>query len=203
LRLPDELRRLAAVVLAAGASSRLGSAKQLVEFRGAPLVRRAASAAIEAGASPVIVVLGAHAQEVAAALSGLPGVSAVINDRWEDGLASSLATGVREAMRLDAGCDGVLITTADQPLVDGMALRSLLDALGDGARLVAAEYGETIGVPAVIGREHFESLLELSGDAGAGRWLRARIGEVRRVPMPGAQMDIDGAADVAKLATLA
>lgn len=201
--MPDEVRRLAVVVLAAGASSRLGSAKQLVEFRGAPLVRRATRAAIEAGASPVIVVLGAHAQEIAAALAGLAGVSAVTSDHWEDGLASSLATGVREAMRLDIRCDGVLITTSDQPLVDGMALRSLMDAFGDGARLVAAEYGGTIGVPAVIGREHFQSLLALTGDAGAGRWLRARIGEVHRVPMPDAQMDIDCAADVAKLATLA
>ncbi len=125
------------------------------------------------------------------------------NDRWEDGLASSLAAGVREATRLDARCDGVLITTADQPLVDHTALRLLLDAFGDGARLVAAEYAGTIGVPAVIGREHFESLLGLTGDAGAGRWLRGRIGEVGRVPMPGASMDIDGDADVAKLATLA
>ena len=201
--MPDEIRRLSAVVLAAGASSRLGSAKQLVEFRGGPLVRRAASGAIEAGASPVIVVLGAHAREVAAALEGLAGVSAVTNDRWEDGLASSLATGAREAMRLDIRCDGILIMTSDQPLVDGMALRSLMDAFGDGARLVAAGYGGTIGVPAVIGREHFGSLLELSGDAGAGRWLRARIGEVLRIPMPEAQMDIDGAADVATLAALA
>jgi CTP:molybdopterin cytidylyltransferase MocA len=200
--LPDEVRRLSAVVLAAGASSRLGSAKQLVAFRGAPLVRRAASAAIEAGASPVIVVLGAHAQEVAAALAGLPGVSTVVNGRWEDGLASSLATGVREATRLDASCDGVLIIAVDQPLIDGMALRSLLDAFGDDARLVAAEYAGTIGVPAVIGREHFDSLLELAGDAGAGRWLRARIGEVRRIPMPDAQVDVDGAADVARLAGL-
>jgi molybdenum cofactor cytidylyltransferase len=201
--LPDEARRLAAVVLAAGASSRLGSPKQLIEFRGAPLVRRAARAAIEAGAYPVIVVLGAGATEVAAAIAGFPGVSAVTNDRWEDGLASSLAAGVREATRLEARCDGALITTSDQPLVDHSELRSLMDAFGDGSRLVAAEYAGTIGVPAVIGREHFESLLELTGDAGAGRWLRARIGEVRRVPMPGAQMDIDDAADVAKLATLA
>lgn len=201
--MPDEARRVAAVVLAAGASTRLGSPKQLVEFRGAPLVRRAASAAIAAGAKPVIVVLGERAKEVEAALAGLPGVSAVTNERWEDGLASSLAAGLREARRLDARCDGVLIVTADQPLVDHIALGLLLDAFGEGARLVAAEYGDTIGVPAVIAREHFESLLGLTGDAGAGRWLRGRIGEVRRVSMPGAQMDIDGAADVARLATLA
>lgn len=201
--MPDEGRRIAAVILAAGASSRLGAAKQLVEFRGEPLVRRAATAAIEAGAHPVIVVLGARAAEVSAALADLPGANVVMNERWDEGLASSLAAGVREAMRLDARCDGVLITTCDQPLVDGAALRELLDVFGDGARKVAAEYAQTIGVPAVVGRECFESLLELTGDAGAGRWLRARGTEVRRVPLPDAAVDVDGADDLVTLAALA
>jgi molybdenum cofactor cytidylyltransferase len=195
--------RVAAVVLAAGASTRLGVPKQLIEFRGEPLVRRAARAAGEAGASPVIVVLGADAASVAQAVGGLASTATVTNEQWHEGLASSLATGIREAQRLDAECDGALLTTSDQPLVDGPALRQLLDAFGDGARLVAAEYSGTIGVPAVIGREHFDALLALEGDAGAGRWLRGKGDAVHRIPLLEAAMDIDIAEDAALLASLA
>jgi molybdenum cofactor cytidylyltransferase len=196
-------RRVAAVVLAAGASTRLGRPKQLLEFRGETLVARAAAEARRAGADPIIVVLGAEAREIALALSGIQGITAIVNNRWASGLSSSLATGVREAVRLDGACDGVLITLSDQPLVDDTALRALLDAFEDGARVVAAEYGGTVGVPAVIGREHFGALLEITGDSGAGRWLRDRMDEVRRVPMPAAAMDIDRAEDSERLAALA
>jgi molybdenum cofactor cytidylyltransferase len=132
----------------------------------------------------------------------LAGVNTVVNERWREGLASSLAVGIRESERLDPPCDGALISTADQPLVDSSALRALLVAFGGDARLVAAEYGGTIGVPAVIGREYFQALVELTGDAGAGRWLRARGDAVKRVPMPDAAMDVDDAGDLLRLEAL-
>jgi CTP:molybdopterin cytidylyltransferase MocA len=190
------------VVLAAGASSRLGTPKQLIDFRGEPLVRRAARAALEAGASPVVVVLGAEAARIAPALAGLTDVSTVVNAQWERGLASSLAAGIREVQRLLPRCDAVLITTADQPLVGYVALRALLDTFAGEARLVAAEYSGTTGVPAVIGSEHFDAMLALEGDAGAGRWLRTQLDAVRRVPVPEAAVDIDTAEDIALLATI-
>lgn len=191
------------MVLAAGASSRLGTPKQLIDFRGEPLVRRAARAAMEAGATPVVVVLGAEAASIAPAFAGLENVSSVVNERWQSGLASSVATGMREVQRLCSHCDAVLITTADQALVGREALRALLDAFAGDARLVAADYSGTIGVPAVIGSEHFDAMLALEGDAGAGRWLRTKLSEVRRVPLPEAAVDIDTPEDRAMLATIA
>ena len=191
------------MVLAAGGSARLGLPKQLIEFRGEPLVRRAARSAADAGAAPVIVVVGAKAADTILALNGLSFTSTVFNEQWRAGLASSLVTGIRELQRLDARADGVLLVTADQPLVDAAALRRLLDAFAEGARLVAAEYSGTIGVPAVIGREHLDSLLALEGDAGAGRWLREQDDAVRRMPLPEAAVDVDTAEDAALLAALA
>lgn len=185
-------------MLAAGASTRLGQPKQLMIYRGEPLVRRAAIAAAAAGASPVMVVLGAHADAVAPALAGVAGVSCAVHERWADGLASSLAVGLRQ--EAVARVDGVLITVCDQPLVDVPALRQLLDAFDATHRLVAAEYADTIGVPAVIGREFFAGLLALSGDAGAGRWLRERVPLVTRIPLPNAALDVDTMADAALLA---
>ena len=87
-------------------------------------------------------------------------------------------------------------------MIDGPALRRLLDAFDEGTRLVAAEYSGTIGVPAVIGREYFDALLALEGDAGAGRWLRTRGDAVRRIPLLEAAVDIDTAEDVALLTSL-
>lgn len=187
-----------AVILAAGPSTRLGYSKQLVMHEGEPLVRRAAIAAVEAGATPVVVVLGADAAAITPVLDLLPSVTLVVNEDWRTGLASSLATGLRAVID-NTSCDGVLVMLADQPLVDTAAIRQLLDAFDADNRIIASEYGDTIGVPVVIGREHVPDLMTLKGDAGAGAWLRKRIGEVTRVPVAGAAMDVDTPSDAEQL----
>ena len=187
-----------AVILAAGPSTRLGYSKQLIIHEGEPLVRRAAIAAVEAGASPVIVVLGADAAEITPVLSLLPSVTLVVNDDWNSGLASSLATGLR-SLSQNASRDGVLVMLADQPLIDATALRQLLDAFDADHRIIASEYDDTIGVPVVIGREHVPDLMALKGDAGAGAWLRKRIAHVTRIPMARAAMDVDTPSDAERL----
>jgi CTP:molybdopterin cytidylyltransferase MocA len=190
--------RIGAVVLAAGGSARMGRVKQLIDFEGESLVRRAARSAKEAGADPVVVVLGSNADLIAPALGGLPNVTMVINSQWERGQASSLAEGLR-AVALEGKCDGVLVTLADQPLVDAAALRSLIDTFIEGARIVAASYEGTIGVPALFGKEHLAQLMELSGDSGAGQWLRARRADVKSLPLANASVDVDTPADVGRL----
>ena len=107
-------------MLAAGGSRRMGSPKQLMLHEGEPLVRRAATAAVDAGANPVIVVLGANANLLEPSLAGLESVTTVVNGDWEQGIASSLAAGLR-ALREAREFDGVMITLADQPLVDAAA----------------------------------------------------------------------------------
>ena len=191
------------MLLAAGGSSRLGRPKQLLVHEGEPLVRRAARAALDAGTGPVVAVLGAEADAVRAALDGLPGVRTVVNERWATGLASSLAAGIGAVLAGAEGtgaCDGVLVLLADQPLVDASALGRLLQAFGAEHRVVASSYAGTLGVPAVFGREHLAALQRLGGDRGAGAWLRERRAEVTAVPMDAAALDVDTAADVARLA---
>ncbi len=162
------------------------------------MVRRAVAAAVEAGADPVVVVLGAHAALVEATLSGLQPVRAVVNRSWESGLASSLSAGLR-AITDDGSCDGVLVMLTDQPLVDAKSLRRLLSAFDSDHRLVAAEYAGVVGVPAVFGREYFGELMELTGDVGAGAWLREQSSQVTRIPILDAAVDIDTPSDAAKL----
>jgi len=158
-----------------------------------PLVKRAANAALDAGASPVVVVLGADYQLIEPALEGLP-VELIINHEWQSGLASSLAAGLRALIEV-ADCDGVVVTLADQPLVDAQALKRLIAPFDASHRLVAASYEGTIGVPAVFGREYVAELLHLTGDAGAGAWLRSRSSEVTPVSLDSGGLDIDTPTD--------
>ncbi len=168
-------------------------------------MRRAARAAVAAGAAPVVVVLGAHAAAIAPALDALPGVAVVVHPRWSAGLGASLAAGLDAVEGLGtsdapaAPPDGVLLTVCDQPRADAAALGRLLAAFAGPGAAAAAEYAGTLGVPAVVGRDHLAALRGLAGDAGAGRWLRANARVVRRVPMPEAEFDVDTEADLAAL----
>jgi CTP:molybdopterin cytidylyltransferase MocA len=177
----------------------MGHPKQLIPHDGKPLVAHAAEAALAAHAAPVIVVLGAHVDDILPALSHLSGVTTVINSDWANGLASSLTTGLQAAMR-DTSWDGVLTMLADQPLVDAAVLRSIIAEFAAGARIVAADHDGVPGVPALFGREHVPALLGLTGDSGAGPWLRNRLQEVKVVPLGAALLDLDTPADVARLA---
>lgn len=161
-------------------------------------MRRAAVAALDAGAGRVVVVLGAGAGSIGPALAGLETVTLIVNPDWATGLASSLVAGL-SAFLADDSCDGVLVTLADQPLVDAAALRRLIAAFDDERRIVASAYDDTIGVPAVFGREHFDDLARLTGDRGAGSWLRSRRHEVTCVPLHSAGLDIDTPSDLARL----
>jgi molybdenum cofactor cytidylyltransferase len=196
---------LGAVVLAAGGSTRLGRPKQLVVHDGRPLVVRAADAARRAGTNPVVVVLGAEADAVRAVLADLPVVQ-VVNARWADGMGTSVAEGMRAIIEHAPALRGVLLLLADQPLVDHAALARLLArwgeadiSAGDGdahVTIAAAAYAGTVGVPAVFGRAHFDSLRSLAPDAGAAALLRATGARVLRVPMPEAATDIDTPVDL-------
>ena len=193
--------RVGAVVLAAGASTRLGRPKQLVMFDEEPLVRRAARAAVAAGARPVVVVLGAHAALISRALDGVEGVEVVAHAGWHDGMGSTLAAGLRALDLRHEGTplDGVLLTVCDQPLVDAAALGTLLRAFDGPGAVVAAAYAGTVGVPAVVGRAHLDALRALGGDVGAGRWLRAHAALVIPVPLAAAARDIDTDDDIVAL----
>jgi CTP:molybdopterin cytidylyltransferase MocA len=190
--------RIGALVLAAGASTRLGSPKQLIVHEGVPLVRRAAIATADAGANPVVVVLGANASLIEPALRGLASVTTVVNADWANGMSSSLATGLRalgDAIEYDA----VLITLADQPFVDAGALKRLIAAFDNEHRIVSSAYNGVIGVPAVFAREYVADLMQLEGDSGAGQWLRRRSGEVTSIPLDAGAVDIDTPADETRL----
>ena len=199
---------LGALVLAAGGSTRLGHAKQLVVHEGRALVVRAVDAARDAGTDPVVVVLGAEADAVNAVLTD-PSVVRVVNPRWAEGVGTSLAEGLRAIVERAPRVHGVLIALADQPLVERASLDRLITAWraadrvapsrGGRMTIAAAAYAGTVGVPAIFGRAHFDALRALPPASGASALLRAAGAPVVQVAMPEAAMDVDTPDDLARL----
>ncbi|WP_137044041.1 NTP transferase domain-containing protein [Pseudolabrys sp. FHR47] len=185
-------QRIAAIVLAAGRSTRMGALnKMLAEIGGKPLVRIAAEQALASRAKPVIVVTGHQREQVEAALAGLP-VRFVHNPDYADGLGTSLRTGIA-AVPAEAG--GAIVCLGDMPQVDSGLIDKLLAAFDPekGALIVVPSIDGKRGNPVVWSRRFFNELMSISGDVGA-RHLIGQYGEVTtEVPLSGeaALTDVD------------
>lgn len=179
----------AAVVLAAGASRRLGRPKQLLELEGEPLVRRTARLCLEAGFDPVLVVLGCATEDVEAALESVRAVP-VFNTDWKEGMAASIRAGLAA---LPGTASGALLLPCDQPALTADLLREFLHRHGQRpGTTLASEYGGGAGVPALFPRDRFPELLTLKGDRGA----KAMLGMAERIPFPDGAIDLDSAEDL-------
>ena len=182
-----------AIILAAGASRRLGRPKQLVRVAGETLLRRAVRAAL-AGCAPVLVVVGSRAGEMEAHLAGLA-VTLVANPDWEEGMASSIRAGIRA---LPPGAEAALLLVCDQRAVDGDLVRRLLEARrARPDAVVACGYGGVRGTPSLFPARCFPALLALRGDRGARDQLRGD--DVTVVPFPGGERDLDRPEDLPDL----
>ncbi|MEH6422528.1 nucleotidyltransferase family protein [Pseudomonas sp. CGJS7] len=191
----------AAVVLAAGASRRLGRPKQLLTIDGESLLRRAARLALSSGAARVLVVLGADGERLRAELSGLA-VEVVVNPDWQQGLSSSLRAAADalagDALAGDGFGGSVLVLGCDQP-----ALRSehLLDLVAGAATVsgacAATVHSQALGVPALIAADLWREATALHGDRGFGAALaRQPEGAVWRLVAPELELDLDTPGDV-------
>ena len=195
----EKTKRYGLVLLAAGGSSRLGRPKQLLEYEGQSLLRRAAEAALGSRCEPVIVVLGCEAEACAKVLAGLP-VRIIVNEKWSEGLAGSIRVGIQALEEEQAGLFCGMIAVADQPQLSAAMLDALIDKqIRSGAKMVAAEYAGKAGVPALFCASLFGQLKALDGDQGARQILRTHPLAVVRVPFPGGAEDIDTPEDWAKL----
>jgi len=170
-----------AIILAAGASTRLGEPKQLVTLGGERLLDRAVRVAREAGCAPVVVVLGASAETILGECR-LNDACIVMNPDWGEGMASSIRCGVRQ---LDDDCDAAILMTCDQPAVTANHLRQLMEGCTDTP--VASSYAGRSGVPACFPAGYFGDLLLLAGEEGARRRLESAV----TIDLAGGELDID------------
>ena len=189
--------RVAGLVLAAGGGSRYGSPKALVRLRGRLLVERAAELLAAGGCDPVVVVLGAAADQVLAA-ARLPrtGVRTVVNPDWPTGMGSSLRVGLAA---VPAEAEAVVVTLVDTPGLGPESVRRLI-AAGGPHGAAQATYGGRRGHPVLLGRTVItEVAAAATGDRGAGPWLAAHPERVRLVPCDGTgdPRDVDVPDDLA------
>ena len=190
--------RYGVILLAAGASSRMGKPKQLLEYQGSPLIVRAVNAALASPAWPVVVVLGANAALLRPLLARLP-VLIAENTRWPEGMASSLQTGLAQLDRFSLSLDGALISVVDQPHFSAAVIAKLFAGLTPGKTLASARYAGRLGVPALFSRSHFGELRALQGAEGAREILAAHRNEVAAVDFPELAIDLDTPSDYESL----
>lgn len=184
--------RCGAIILAAGGSTRLGRPKQLLPLPdgSATLLENIAATALRSQARPVVVVLGADADECERRIAGL-GVRAVRNSRWREGVASSIRAGI-EAIP-ETAVDAAVILLCDQPLLPPQLIDRLIEA---PSPIAASAYGGTLGAPVRFARKYFGELCALHGDNGARKLLSRHANEVTAIPFPGGLIDVDTPHDV-------
>jgi molybdenum cofactor cytidylyltransferase len=206
------MRRVGAVILAAGGSSRLGRPKQLLTFRGETLVYRAVRAAAEAGCEPILVIVGDTGDEIRGTLairdpriassSGQERVAvrpAVVvgNEEWRRGIGTSIRRGLEQ---LSQEVEAAVLLTCDQPFLDASVVRQLIAAHEEtGKPMVASSYANTLGVPALFDRSCFDALLALPDDSGAKTLITSRPNDVATIAFEGGAIDIDTPEDFERL----
>ena len=192
--------RIAALVLAAGQSRRMGAVnKLLIAIDGKPMLRHAVDAVLSAGIAPVVVVTGHEHAEVEAALAGLP-VAFAANPDYAQGLSTSLRHGLAA---LPKGIDGALVVLGDMPRVEPAELRAIVGAFSpnEGRAIVVPTRHGKRGNPVLWGRQFFAEMQELGGDVGARHLIGAYPEAVAEVEMAGDGVltDIDTPQALARL----
>ena len=160
------IQGLAGLILAAGPSTRLGRPKQTAVYRNTTLVEHAVNRALEYCGAGVVVVTGAHHEQVVTALAGLP-VETIYNSDWREGMGSSVRMGTN---RIDAKCQAIMLMLCDQPMISRADFSSLVDAwVSRPECIAAAKYAGICGVPAIFPLSFRDELMYLRGDEGAKR----------------------------------
>lgn len=180
--------RIAAIVLAAGTSSRMGRPKQLLSYRGKPLLQHVIDLLPGLGLADAVVVLGYQSTEIASAIELPPGVRAIVNSDYATGQNSSLRAGLA-AMAPDTAA--ALVLVGDQPGIPPEALRTILDLRRAGAPpVIRASYQGKPGHPVLLDRSIWPAVLSPTtddagtDDAGARGWMDAHPREVMWAPLP-------------------
>ncbi len=173
-----------------------GEVKQLLVYKGQTLVRRTVETAIALQRGPVVVVLGANRDRVAADLTNLP-VTLVDNSAWPTGQASSLKTGLAALYLTHKDIDAVLVLHVDQPMVSLGLLLYMAEIRDDqGKGIVACRYDTQLSVPALFDRTYIAELLQLEGDKGV-KWVIGRHrDDCSEVPFEAGAVDLDSRRDI-------
>lgn len=179
------------VILAGGASTRLGRPKQLLQYRGKTLLNHAVNEAINAKADAVVVILGKNADLFEGEIDNQE-VSVVINKNWKEGMASSVRLGLDSLLKSKPYIDAVILMVCDQPHISSSVLNELITKQQKTTKqIVTCNYGESIGPPALFHKKYFRDLAKLNGDVGARNIIEQNMHDVAMILFPEGNIDID------------
>lgn len=188
----------AVLLLAAGASSRMGQPKMFLTWQGETLLQHAVSAAASIS-TPVFVVTGEHTDKIASILQHTA-VQLIHNPQWQEGMGTSVAAGVAGILQAGYSPDNLIIVVCDQPFITAGLLHQMIEAkVSSGKGIVGCSYDNTIGTPVLFDKKYFSALQGLNGQQGAKRLLQQYAENVTTVPFSEGSIDIDTPEDYERL----
>lgn len=189
---------LAILLLAAGASSRMGQSKQLLSIDGEPLLLRTTKSALKSQAHTTVVVLGANAEKHEAVIQHLP-VSIIVNEEWKKGMGSSLKSGLNHLISNHPDVKAILVIVCDQPLLTTVLLDKIISSYREtNKNIIASVYAEMPGVPALFDQSLFAQLLQLGDQQGAKKVILENSDLVHSIDWPEGEIDLDTSDDYLK-----
>lgn len=189
-----ETEACAVVILAAGASTRLGRPKQLLQFQQQSLIKRLVSEAKKVTAT-VIVVTGFEHAKIVTELKDEP-VLLVENKDWVQGMGSSIKEGMKNLKSLVPNAGAIILAVCDQPFVNAALFTAMIELhKRSGKKIVACSYADSLGTPVLFERSYFDILLQLNSREGAKKLLQQYTTDVVLLPFPKGTIDIDTASD--------
>ncbi|MBT2162913.1 nucleotidyltransferase family protein [Zobellia barbeyronii] len=190
--------RIAILILAAGASTRMGKPKQLLPWKDTTLLEHAIKTAKSADAIEVVTVLGANTKLIQSQIK--EEVIFIENTAWQLGLGGSIAFGTKWLLQSDIEFDGILIMLADQPLIDFRYLNTLIaTSVEQTDRIIATAYKNRAGVPTIFPIKYVDMLLNLNEDFGAKHLLEQERDTVITVSAGNRISDVDTEEDYKQL----
>ena len=182
---------IAAIILAAGTSTRMGTPKQLLQFQGRSLLRWVTETAIAAHCHPILIVVGAYRHQIQGEVTDLP-VQIVENGDWQTGMGSSIRTGIQALLNSNIATEAAVVLLCDQPFVSPQLIQQLkFHHDSTPHHIIASMYQNTIGVPALFNAALFPELAALSGSQGAKTVIQQHLYTVFTVDFPQGAIDID------------
>ncbi len=180
--------KIAILILAAGSSTRMGVAKQLLPAGDTTLLGVSIEQALQSEADKVYCVLGSNADVIKQSISKY-NIESIFNPNYQTGLSSSIVSGIQQAT--NQNFDAVLILLGDQPLIKAAYLNEMMDTFKNhDEKIIASKYNNTFGVPSIIPKRYYDQLLKLKGDKGAKDFLNTNNEEI--IPLKNTNlMDID------------
>ena len=183
------------IILAGGASTRLGQPKQLLQYHGKSLLAHSVEEAINSNADAVVIVLGKYADLFREGVDK-GSVRVVTNQDWAEGMASSVRLGLDTLLNSKPYIDAVIFMVCDQPHISSIVLNELITTQQKTTmQIVTCNYGGSMGPPALFHKKYFRELAKLNGDVGAKNIIQQNMNDVATVSFPEGKIDIDTQGD--------